>query len=269
MENSENMTIKSKHKKSLIDPETSRTKTLTLNRNNPTIDSDIHQQNNIPKNSQVNPNRAQVPIMLSQYYPAQPQLIPNNSPYMVNMTVPVKVPNAYIANQISPGVSDVTRYHINKVDDIDNEICPHCYQKTHAELRESCNCLTCFFYTISCCVFPIYFIYFIWSFCEKDPCHEASTCDCNCKGCCDSDCDCKCCIDSNYYCTKCGKITKNKKNSCHEFCSCLNCCNCLWYFSIFIIFLTHEIAFLGDWVEVDYSVTCSSLFIFKFFSLLR
>ena len=224
MENSENLRINFKHKKKLIDPKKCRTKSLSHNHSKQTVDNEIPQQNKIPKDLPVNPKQDLVPIMQSQYYPAQPQLMPNSSPNMVNMTGQVQIPNTYISNQISPGVNVPIKYHIKKDIEIDSEICPYCHLKTHPEIKEHCNCCTCFFYTIFVCLFPILFGYYIYSFCCEEGCNCKGCCDCDC----DCDCDCKCCIDSDYYCTKCGKIIENKRNTCHELCSCFNCCNCLW-----------------------------------------
>ena len=90
---------------------------------------------------------SEVPIYQNQYYPVQPQMMPNGVPIIINavpgQTLP---PNTYIVNELGNPIAYCNVQYGYNPNYINTDICPYCGQKYLAKVEESFNCCTCFVY---------------------------------------------------------------------------------------------------------------------------
>ena len=211
-------TSKEKRRMSM-NPKGETTENLHKRRGSKMVKPQTQENENQQQNIMV---QGAVPIYQNQYYPVQPQLMPNGIPIMVNAVPGQALPsNAYFVDQFGNPISYGNVQYAYNPNDINPSICPYCGQKYVAKIEESFNCCTCFIYFIIIILIPILIILAAYSGCQNVHCNDG--CDCNCTCCVCGGCACNCCIDMDYYCNHCGKKISSK-NTCLELCPCFKCC---------------------------------------------
>ena len=154
----------------------------------------------------ISNNQNVLPIMQPQY-PNQPQqMIPYQTPLMMNNIQGQNIP---IVNQISPVQSVPLEFGFGPA----KIRCPYCLVDGSTKTEESFSCCACFACCLNIIIIPLLI-------CAALAGGGGGDCDCNCNCNC---CNGKCCTDVNHYCSNCGKLI-GKRDSLKEICPFFKSC---------------------------------------------